>query len=988
MISKRATTKFSFNKFAPILICWLALLLPAVALGEKMPLKHLTTADGLANNRVTRIYQDKKGFIWFATWEGLSRFDGYNFVNYGVRDGLANQVINDVSEDKQGRIWVAANDNGISLLVDKTIANNDAGNSNSKKFTSFRVGSSYHSNKVNRILIDSKDNLWCLTDDGLYRASLSENPNFSLVKSYPKPLQDFGSRALFEDNLGNVWFGIYHELFEARGDEVINHGAVFGYESDMISNVIQDKQGRIIVLSWKNGLFEFIPSSSQWRRLSSDLRKVSYFSVLIEDDENSLWFGGGGGLLKLDNGKITKYSVEQGLNGSSLLSLLQDREGNLWIGDVSSGINKISDRAIVSYPLAAGATPQQRQSIIENIVQPAEPFGNKFIPPGFTVSYKQKKWWISHNIIDESPLQNSVLRLRNGKEIDAAKFFDKPFKENDSISFYDAENGFLWFSKSDGFIYRMNAAVLRKDSIEKFRCDILANHSVDFMINDRRGGLWLFRRGMKTGRLRDGKCESFPTESEVPDLGARSVFLDSRGWLWIGTRSDGVAVTKNPEAETPTFKFYTDDDGLLSATIWSIAEDNNGRIYLGTGRGLNRFDPQTGLWQSFTTKDGLTGDLIDRMFKDSNGSIWIVTQAGLSKFNPDIERKTVSAPPIYISRINVAGENLPLPETGFVETSAIELASTRNNLTIDFVGLQFKGENVLSYQHKLEGIDEEWSKPDKNRTITFANLASGNYRFLVRAVNQEGLTSVPPAVFQFRILSPIYLRWWFLTLAGLITGAIVYAFYRLKVQKLLEVERTRTLIATDLHDDIGSDLSKISVLSEVVRMQLAGENESNNRLLSSIAEISRQSIASMSDIVWAIDPQRDSALEMIRKMREYAEEIFVPKGISVKFVEPETGAKIKLRMDLRRDIYLIFKEAINNVAKHSGGTAVKIIFAVKNNEIILKIEDNGCGFDTSRETSGNGLINMQNRAGKLKGKFVCESRAGDGTFIEIHFPQN
>jgi signal transduction histidine kinase len=195
------------------------------------------------------------------------------------------------------------------------------------------------------------------------------------------------------------------------------------------------------------------------------------------------------------------------------------------------------------------------------------------------------------------------------------------------------------------------------------------------------------------------------------------------------------------------------------------------------------------------------------------------------------------------------------------------------------------------------------------------------------------------------------------------------------------------MIATDLHDDIGSNLSKISVLSEVVRMQINNDNTEQNRLLNSIAEISRQSVSSMSDIVWAINPKRDSLLEMIRKMREHAEEILVPKNIHVKFTEPEANAKIKLPMHLRRDLYLIFKEAVNNVAKHSKCTKVVIDFKIEYHEIVLKIEDNGIGFDQTNQMSGNGLANMLTRVEKLKGTLKIDANINRGTTLLIHIPQ-
>lgn len=324
---------------------------------------------------------------------------------------------------------------------------------------------------------------------------------------------------------------------------------------------------------------------------------------------------------------------------------------------------------------------------------------------------------------------------------------------------------------------------------------------------------------------------------------------------------------------------------------------------------------------------------------------------------------------------------------GATELNLPTLSPDPTQVTVNYVSLSNLENGDVFYQYKIGG-DENWSPPNKQRFVNFANLSGGNYRIYIRAVTSSGVSSENPALVSFRILPPIYLRPWFLVLSLLRVGAVIYAFYRSRLGRLLEIERARTLIATDLHDDIGSNLSKISVLSEVVRMQSEREGKTNDKLLGSIAEISRQSVSSMSDIVWAINPQRDSVLEMTRKMREHAEEIFVPKNVKVEFFEPEKGAKIKLPMDLRRDIYLIFKEAVSNIAKHSNCAGVKIDFQIENHEITLKIEDDGDGFDENSATFGNGLANMRSRVERLNGGFQIESRVNFGTTVKIRIPQN
>ncbi len=224
------------------------------------------------------------------------------------------------------------------------------------------------------------------------------------------------------------------------------------------------------------------------------------------------------------------------------------------------------------------------------------------------------------------------------------------------------------------------------------------------------------------------------------------------------------------------------------------------------------------------------------------------------------------------------------------------------------------------------------------------------------------------------------------------TSALIYAFYRYRLNKLLEIERTRTRIATDLHDDIGANLSKISLLSDIVNMKMPAADGDDNgsaesrRMLTTIAEVSRSSVDAMRDIVWAINPHRDSVLEMTRRMRQYAEEIFVNKGVRVEFNAPDEdgGESIKLSMDVRRELFLIFKEAVNNAARHSECSRVEIDFHVEGGGgIFLQIADDGRGFDFPREFDGNGLSNMKSRAEKISGRFEIESELGNGTTIKV-----
>jgi signal transduction histidine kinase len=251
--------------------------------------------------------------------------------------------------------------------------------------------------------------------------------------------------------------------------------------------------------------------------------------------------------------------------------------------------------------------------------------------------------------------------------------------------------------------------------------------------------------------------------------------------------------------------------------------------------------------------------------------------------------------------------------------------------------------------------------------------------------------SEQPAFVSFTVLRPIWQRWWFLLLMALTMSAAIYALYRYRIKQIIKLERVRTRIATDLHDDIGSSLSKIAILSEVVRQKTKGNGASEP--LEIIANTSREMVDSMSDIVWAINPERDSLIDLIHRMRRFAEDIFDAQDIDYQFIVPEHLKEISLGADIRRDVYLIFKECVNNLAKYSGAEEALIEVNIENHALVVKISDKGRGFEVSQAMNGksngfggNGLSNMKRRTANLGGSFTIESQIGKGTTVVLSVP--
>jgi signal transduction histidine kinase len=310
--------------------------------------------------------------------------------------------------------------------------------------------------------------------------------------------------------------------------------------------------------------------------------------------------------------------------------------------------------------------------------------------------------------------------------------------------------------------------------------------------------------------------------------------------------------------------------------------------------------------------------------------------------------------------------------------------------------------------------------PTEQRTVTYANLQPGSYVFRVRAINSDGITSQKPAVVSFKILPPIWLRWWFVASVTLLVLVLFYLLYRYRLNRLREVntaleeakraeenlskaredrltelERVRTRIATDLHDDIGASLTQIAILSEVAQQSVKG-NGASLHPLKSIANVSNELVETMSDIVWAINPQKDHLRDLIQRMRRFASDILSARGISLEFNAPTFETEIPLGANPRREVFLIFKESLTNIVKHSGATQVRIEFECSRDYLTLKIVDNGAGFDAGNiatalfadQKGGHGIFSMKKRAAEMNGKFELGSEAGKGTTVVFQLPMS
>jgi ligand-binding sensor domain-containing protein/two-component sensor histidine kinase len=971
------------------------------ASAQQLSLRRYGVAQGLAHNSVHCIYQDSKGYMWFGTSEGLSRFDGYRFTNYTTRDGLEHNNVFDITEDRKGRLWFATS-KGVARFID--YADNRSAKEQ-KKLVVFPVGDSQKANMISVLKCDADNRLWCGTYEGLYRGEVGPDGQARFAHIARGGDAVWGNHA-FADDQNRLWFGLQKDFIEVDQGRVLPQPLPNEVSHEEIAAITADGQGRLLVANL-TGVFQYQEAGSgpaEWLRLpiAFPIHGQSVHAMTC-DATGALWIGTSAGLVQYMAGRQRLYSMAQGLPNNFITALCFDREGNLWIGTQSGGVCKFLAQPITSYTLAEGMPEDFVVKAVEgldgNIYATTLNRGavrveeDRVVPlsgsedPVFgamdsmIICDRAGDWWVgsTQGLVR---LGGKALQFKNPQRFTRADgLLDKRIYLGPGL--YEDPNGVIWAGSIGGHLYSYDP---NRKATPRFQHLVLpGNLRGRHMMMDQAGQLWIASND-EIARLKNGQFQFFEATEGLPTTRSRAFFMDSRGWLWIALNRNGVAVVKDPTAGQPQFINYSTADGLASDLVWSITEDDFGRMYFATGRGLDQFDVTTGRLRHFTTRDGLAGDITSYCVKDSRGNIWICTSNGLSKFNPALETVAANEPPIYISRVFVAGEDQNLPETGLVQLPAVQLAPAKNNLLIEFVALSFQSENDLLYQYKLEGADADWRPPSGERSVNYANLAPGSYRFVARAINRDGLVSKTPATFAFTILSPIWRRWWFLLLAALALGGMIYAVYLYRLQQAVKLERVRMRIAHDLHDDIGSSLSQVSILSEVVRQRVNAEDEAVSKPLSLISRISTEAVDSMSDIVWAINPQKDRLRDLTRRMRQFAGEVFTARDIAFRFEAPESRADVKLEPDTRRQIFLIFKEAVNNVARHSQCAHADIHFFVDGGGLVLQVRDNGKGFLLAEDGDGNGLISMRKRAESLQANLEIHSEKDSGTTVTLRVP--
>jgi ligand-binding sensor domain-containing protein/two-component sensor histidine kinase len=985
--------------------------------------------------------QDKDGFIWFLTGNGLNRYDGYTFKIYDYNPSDSHSITigyyYSLCEDTKGVLWMNSENLGIYSFDPAT-----------ETFHNYRHSitdpNSLANDLTEDLVIDKSGRVWIATQSGLDML----DPANGRIAHYTHRLDDPGSisanfiTSLSIDEDDNVWLtssspGI--DYFNTKTGRLIRH---FDFGSS--PNPLEDWQnhpygaypgrnGIVWIGSRDSGLYSYNTRTGEIKNhLANNDGSLSDNGIyeVYEDHAGNIWMGtdaGSGTVAYMQ--RSTGQCIHHSIPDIQHLNFLEDRSHKVWICTMN-GIYSFNPKHKIFHTFAH--EDSHTNSLTNNFVSTflRQPSGHLLVATRGVDIFLPSTGEFTH-------LDLSV----KGKNSEM---------ENLVWSIYEDKSHILWFAASWGLVsYNPVTQTHRWYRHDENDSLSLCATACTGILEDSKGRYWVttWGGGFASFDPVKGQFHAFKVhegENSISTKSTAGLFQDSRGIIYIGSVNGGL-ITFNPD--TRQFKIYRhragDSESVSNNSTHQFIETGEGIIWFGTlGGGMNAFNPQTGKFRSFTTRDGLCSNVVVSILPDKKGKFWLGTYNGLSCFEPPADpfldpkpvrfrnfTKSDGLPdnrmsfgaafadndgtfyfgtensgffsfrpeelhdnnfvsPVYITDFSLFNRSVKpqgpekLLTRPIEHTGEIRLNYDQDKISFTFASLNYIHPEKNRYAYKLEGFDKEWIYTDGvHRTANYTNLDAREYIFRVKGSNNDGIWNPAETTLRLIISPPFWETWWFRL--AVVTALILlsYALYRFRLDQVVRLQLLRNKIAHDLHDDIGSTLNSISIFSEVAQQEPSRQKEA----LEMIGESSRKVIEAMSDIVWTINPHNDSFEKIIERMRSFSFNVLRARNIEHSFKAGEDLNGLKLSLEDRRNLFLIFKETINNLVKYADATRVKIDLLRDGNLVSLIVRDNGKGFDPSIEYNGNGINSMKKRAGEMRAALVITSAFNEGSSIELKF---
>lgn len=981
--------------------------------GQILPFRNYTIADGLISDNINDVCEDSLGFIWIATSDGLSKFDSQEFVNYTTADGLASNNLSCILADRSlpGVVWIGTARDGIVRFSNGL-------------FRNYRIDHGPDQRGVNGLFQDPTGRVWGGTDGGLIYIEKD-----SMTRDF-RWLSNVSISSISGSPRGSVVVGTSQGVFLLEGtDRPPVHFDCTETLSKRINIVFVDSRNNLWVSAY-DGTIVMCKESDPKQHFQ--IRNINGPTRFSEDAQHTIWICTKEGLLgtnefDFEKGNITRIGRKAGLQDEDLNSVMVGREGIIWMSSYRSGLVDLTSTSLIRFDFeqkknrmwSSAACDRfnhfwvtdgeslmelykNTNGIFEMVRHPLPPAGSSSqlmkllcdnVHDELLCAYSDGRILVFH-ILHEG-ISRSV--LDPSRLIDLKRFTRIGWLQTACL---DAQ-GRLWCS-----ILNRGVAVLDRRSSHVMKwytsVDGLPDISVRAIFQDKSGSMWIggFDHGLT--KLQDDRAKKgsggkvvrsatrfflYSTNNGLPDNGVRAIAEDKNDDILVGTRYGGLAVLRDDSV----FRIGRSMGGLISDGIWSLQPLPDGRVFICTQAGVQVVSPVKNI--QFVTLDRVPKIPYYCSALSEEGYVCFASGKAVFIYDTRDVSDLHKSLPVYLTRVLVDGKQADIEKIN-------TLPSRTRSITFEFVEVANRmGDRV--YQYRLLGVDDDFRTLFGKNSITFAGLRAGTYRFEVYGLNGN-VRSANPASLTFTIQTPLYARWYFILLSIGFVISIIFLFHRQRRHSNAEVRKIRQRIAMDLHDEIGSGLTKIAILSDYVSSELIPSGNENtgagpmpvpqdNELpvvespTDRIGRIARGLVDSIADVVWSIDPRYDTLADFIFSFQSYANELVEARGIKmdIKVIGID---KVKINSQVKRVLQLLSKEALNNAIKYSGCKNIVYSLEVKKRRVFLSFRDDGCGFDRSTVELGNGLNNMEKHARDIKGSLTIESALHCGTKILFEFP--
>ncbi len=982
---------------------------------------------GLPPGPVRALTQTHDGYIWIGGDDGLARFDGLRFVPFGIQQGIKCGRVSALFEDHAGALWIGSSDSGLSCW-------------RNNRLTTLITRNGLPTDGITALTEDAAGRLWIGTEAGL----ILWQDGRLLPLAAAEPFKGRAITALYRDRQGTIWIS-----FKGAGVFQFNHDALIPLAGEAMADLLQDahcilmdQAGRL----WIGAGEDFIHcrEAGRWLRYRIPRNRFrSYVSALAEEQDGTLWAGAGaGGLVPFKDGNIVAFPAGAGLAGNTVESLLTDNEGRLWVG-TDTGLNRLERKTLFALSQSEGLGFGAAQGLAE--VTPGVIWVGKSNDGLYRWDGRSFSRLSTAGLLPHDSQITTLLVTRNGfcwvatpnslllykDSIAVADEVERMESAPPGITaLAEDREGALWAGTRDGKIRRLYQDQWQDPG------EISQTNPVSSLVEDKDGSMWIGTEGGGLYRFANGSFHRLGKSEGLLTDAIRTLYLDAQGVLWIGTADNGLSRRANGQIAN-----FTPREGLPDATVSQILEDDSGRLWLGTSRGIvcvnksRLAELAAGKISSvypklFGQAEGmLSAECSSGFFpaglKTKSGLLWFSTLKGVVVVDPRAQPNTVLPPRTVLEEVLVDGQPVPRLDSSRAEDARenmrestqtqneasqpelLRITPGKHQVEFLYTGLSFDAPELIRFRYRLDGLDSDWEDAGTRRAAFYPYLPPGDYRFHVAACNSDGIWSGNDPELEVIVLRHFWQAWWFLTLAGLGLMVSVGGAVRIVVKrklhrrlKLLEqeraLERERTRIAQDLHDEMGAKLCRISFLSEHARRGDLPARELKDQI-TSISDASREVLHSLDEIVWAVNPQNDTLEHVASYIGQYAQEYFQMTGIRCELDIPAQLPAYPFSSQMRHHLFLAAHEALTNILKHAGATQTKISVVINDATFTIRISDNGKGFDVAAvesktepgsATAGDGLVNMRRRLTDIGGQYRIESVPGQGTTVTFVIPLN